>query len=59
MSSKSIISTLNRELKRWLVASEKFKKTSAIQYGKVKSALNQLENGTDKETLNKLQGQLG
>ena len=59
MSTKSVISTLNRELKRWLVASEKFKKTSAIQYAKVKSALNLLETAADKDTLNKLQGQLG
>ena len=54
-----IIKTMNRDLKKWLIASEKFKSTGTILYSKIKSSLVLFEAHADREKLNKIQAQMG
>ena len=59
MVKKQIISALNRDLAKWVTLSEKFKKSSAIQYAKLKSTLAMFESSADIDELNTVQSQLG
>ena len=59
MGKKQIISALNRDLAKWVTLSEKFKKSSAIQYAKLKSSLAMFESTAELEELNTVQSQLG
>ena len=53
------IKAMNRDLKKWLIASEKFKTTGTILYSKIKSSLALFEAKADREQLNKIQAQMG
>ena len=57
--TNQIVKTMDRDLKKWVVASQKFKATSTILYSKVKSSLVRFESKADREILNKIQGQIG
>lgn len=59
MGKKQIISALNRDLAKWVTLSEKYKKSSAIQYAKLKSSMAIFENNADLDELNNVQSQLG
>ena len=59
MNTKRSIQTMNRELKKWVTASEKFKVTETILYGKLKASLMQFQSEANSELLNRIQSQLG
>ena len=50
---------INSELKRWLVASQKLRRSASICYGKIKSNIATLEPIGTKEEMDKLQDETG
>ena len=58
-SKKQIVSALNRDLRKWVTLSETFKKSSAIQYAKLKSSLTMFQAMADIDEINNVQTQLG
>ena len=59
MSSKKTIQVMNRELKKWVNASDKFKVTQTIIYGKLKTSLIQFQSEANQDLINRIQSQLG
>ena len=59
MGKKQVVVAINRDLKKWVILSEKFKKSSAIVYAKLKSSLVMFEMAADLEEINNIQSQLG
>ena len=58
-SKKQILGAINRDLRKWVTLSEKFKKSSAIVYAKLKSSLVMFEMCADLDEINSVQSQLG
>jgi len=57
--SKTHINVINKELKRWLVASQKLRRSASICYGKIKSSIAALEPIATKTEMDKLQDDAG
>jgi len=57
--SKCHINIINKELKRWLVASQKLRRSASICYGKIKSSIATLEPLATKAEMDKLQDDAG
>ena len=57
--SKCNINIINKELKRWLVASQKLRRSASICYGKIKSSIATLEPLATKAEMDKLQDDAG
>ena len=58
-SRKALFTSLNRDLKKWVDCSEKFKKSSVIIYARIKSGLAMMETHADRDLINRIQSQLG
>lgn len=57
--SKGYINQINLEMKRWLVASQKLRRSSSICYGKIKSSIATLEPIATKAEMDALQDEAG
>ena len=57
--SQTHVKQINSELKRWLVASQKLRRSASICYGKIKSNIATLEPMATKEEMDKLQDETG
>ena len=57
--SGSHTNTINVELRRWLIASQKLRRTASISYAKIKSCISSLEVVTTKEAMDKLHDDTG
>ena len=57
--SKSHINSINMELKRWLIASQKLRRSASISYGKIKSSIATVEPIASKTEIDTLQDEAG
>ncbi len=57
--SKPYINAVNAELRRWLIQSQKLRRSASICYAKIKSNLATLEPIASKEEMDKLQDESG
>ena len=59
MSAKTYVNSINAELKRWLVSSQKLRRSASCCYGKIKSSISALEPIADKKQMDDLQDTAG
>ena len=59
MSSKLYQNAVMAELRRWLIQSQKLRRSAALAYGKIRANLTQLEPIATKEEMDKLQDDAG
>jgi len=57
--SKTSVTQINRELKRWQTASRKFKTSSQIFHAKIKSGLAIFESKASKDEIRSMQSEMG
>lgn len=57
--SKTQTNQINAELKRWLVASQKLRRSASICYGKIKSCIATVEPIASKAEMDTLQDEAG
>ena len=59
MSSKLYINAVMAELRRWLIQSQKLRRSASLAYGKIKASLATLEPMATKDEMDKLQDECG
>ena len=59
MSSKLYINAVLAELRRWLIQSQKLRRSASLAYGKIKASIAQLEPLATKDEMDKLQDEAG
>ena len=59
MSSKLYTNAVMAELRRWLIGSQKLRRSASLAYGKIKANLATLEPMATKDEMDKLQDEAG
>ena len=59
MSSKIYQNAVMAELRRWLIQSQKLRRSASLAYGKIRANLSSLEPIATKEEMDKLQDEAG
>ena len=59
MSSKLYQNAVMAELRRWLIQSQKLRRSASLAYGKIRANLSSLEPIATKEEMDKLQDDCG
>ena len=59
MSSKIYQNAVMAELRRWLIQSQKLRRSASLAYGKIRANLTQLEPIATKDEMDKLQDEAG